>query len=122
MKIQSVNSLNYVSKHNLPKSQNFKGLWGKDECDEYITDGGYGHTQYTSSYFPFKDETQAEISKVVKEHESYQDGLYSTGYSVSVQSKLPFTKKDFQEYLSNSISDLKRAIIDRYILDNDLRR
>ena len=61
MRVQSVGSI--VNQYAKPKTQNFKGVWGKTthSFDDGITSHIYDET--THHYYPFLGETAEEISR-----------------------------------------------------------
>lgn len=128
MRISAINQNSIYSYHKL--NQNFKGLWGKSTSEHY-EDSMYSDDFTTHYYYPFKDETQDEIDKVVQENEYsntscadprlvYNPITCSEGVSVSVKKKLPFTKSEFYAYLNNPKSTTKRHIIESEITNKDL--
>ncbi len=128
MRISAINQNRFSSYSKF--NQNFKGLWGKSLSDHY-EDSMYSSDSTVHYYYPFKDESQNEIDKVVNEKEYnntscadprtvYDPITCSESVSVSVQKKLPFTKNEFYAYLDNPKSTTKRHIIESEIMKNDL--
>jgi len=114
--------------------QNFKGLWGETKIDDYVTTDTIGQ-DVKYQYYPFKDETQREINAVIDKHSYHYDSppsdkpkyvvdpMWETyTRTVVVRSALPFTSKDFVAYLENRVSDLKRVVIEKHILEKNLRK
>ena len=130
MKIQPI--MNVPTNTNLElqrgKAQSFKGLWGETDVNEY-EDSTLSMTTRTMHYYPFKDETKSEIDRVVKQNES--DGTKSPDSAavmtfinttvVSVMAALPFTKREFQDFMSNGLNSLKRKVIENHIIEKNLR-
>ena len=125
MKITPIKSFN----SNLTQMNSFKGLWGK-ESHEYVDDYYEMSDYYDYEYYPFADETQEDIEKVKKNHQYYKSEVsklvaepINHVYSivVTVMSALPFTSKDFNDYLNNKISDLKKRVIEQNIFEKNLR-
>lgn len=93
---------------NINKAQTFNGLWGKTskniDIDTVLCIPTHHETYY---YYPYKDETAAEIDKVVKQYSSafIDDSDERSKYiikSCSVCTTLPFSQADFDEYHSSS--------------------
>lgn len=101
-----INSINYSLNYNKPthKAQNFEGLWGKTSKNtDFDAVLGIPKVEETSYYYPFSDETQDEINKVVKENTSADidetDGAMK--YKINdcrVCTTLPFKKVNFENY------------------------
>lgn len=136
MKVSQINHNTYLP-NNLYRNNNgkalgtnFKGLWGEDEIETY-SDSTFDVETTRRYYYPFKDESKSDIEKVVEET-SYDDVYTNSAASdpithcnslvVAVMSALPFTSKDFREYLNNCCSELKKLVIERHILEKNLRR
>lgn len=120
MKIFSINpALNYGT-----KSPSFKGLWGdtkQEELEYQHYDGGQDiyvgcdHTRITKDYYPFSDETDEQIAKVIKDFKSTEkrsseyDGLASSyeEHAVNVVKRIPVTEQTYQNYIERKL--LSRA-------------
>ena len=120
---------------------NFKGLWGntKNIKDFYYSEQYYDDMDYTESeYYPFNDETQEQISDVMKKHHTfkvYQDNtgvnerlscIMHVGNSVKVMPKLAFSAKEWAMYIANQLksqytitrieANLKRLNLHKHLL------
>lgn len=124
MKVSQINNvINYTNRSNA----SFKGLWGDSFCETY-SDREYHHNSTTHTYYPFKNETEKEIKNIVDSHSFYKTSAADVYNAVSqvesaqvrVMTALPFTKIDFKNYLDNTISDLKRIVIEKHILRKNL--
>lgn len=136
MQILPVNNLGCNSKMQNCNNQTFRGLFGettrKHISEYYDQTQGYCLDSYEEkvNYYPFKDETSSEIKNKLKDLEkSRQEFGYGAGgvtadsqitTKVVLKEKLPFTKKDFQDYLNKTVSDLKKMIIENHILEKNL--
>ncbi len=131
MKVLQVNKVFSGSNKiaNQEKQLNFKGLWGDTEYDSYSS--RECEDSYTMHhYYPFKNESKKEIDAIVERHsfyETYAANVYdavtqTTSVSVIVHEALPFTAKDFTDYLNNCVSNLKRIVIEKHIIEKNLRK
>ena len=130
MKIQPITNVAMNTNQELQKVQanSFKGLWGETDVNEY-EDSTFSMTNRTMHYYPFKDESKAEIDRVVKQNE--EDSTKSPDSSaimtfinttvVSVMSALPFTKQEFQDFMNDRLNSLKRKVIENHIMEKNLR-
>lgn len=136
-------SIGFSARQNVPA--NFKGLWGKENV-KVISESQYDSSQMcyygtdesvvTKEYFPFKDETDEEIRKVVEENE--KPGYWKSDYAydisdsitrkkVEVMPKLDISEDEYNRYRNddllskdeNSVEDkLKLAGLKKYLLRN----
>ena len=125
MNILPINSLNYQK-----KTTNFCGLWGKTEYNNFTESEQYiDETKY--KYYPFRDESQNQINKIVNENSSYKEdtpgkGLvgspwpHITSSIVTVMAALPFTSKEFLNYTLNKLPITKQRLVERYLVDKGL--
>lgn len=143
MKVLQISAMNYSSKSYNSRKNNtndevtegtqpsFKGLWGEPETTEDYT-STYSVHDTQLPYYPFKDETKEEIDEIVKKHSHSNDYCADSkvvadpipwyeGTFVSVMAALPFTAKDFQDFLQKKVSDLKKQVIESHILEKNLR-
>ena len=130
MKIQPIMNVPINTRQELQRgqAQSFKGLWGETDVEEY-EDSTFSMTNYTMRYYPFKDESKAEIDKVVKEHESDSTKspdsaavmTFVNTTAVSVMAALPFTKQEFKDFMNNSLTSLKRKVIENHIMEKNLK-
>ena len=107
------------------QNQTFKGLWGKNDFDVYDT-LEFHSEDTTLNYYPFKDETMEEISAIRDKYsriDSYSptaQGISSPvtnagGTSVRVHEAIPFTKKEFSQYLDKTLSTVRRYSLEKYM-------
>lgn len=139
MQILPVNNLGCNSKMRNCNNQTFRGLLGEttqkfisqdfDQTQRYCLD----FYEEKVTYYPFKDETSSEIKNKIKDLEQIRlewgddnGGVLirpgtATTAKVILKEKLPFTKKDFQDYLNKTVSDLKKMVIENHIIEKNLR-
>ena len=110
------------------KNTAFKGLWG-DKSYNYDSGREYSSETTYLNYYPFVNETKKEIDEIVKKHTEYDHESSNatidpiTIYNatiVKVMAALPFTAKEFQAYLNDTLSAEKSKIIEKYILEKKL--
>ena len=102
-----------------PKCPNFSGLWGKEETrtDNNIrydygmeTDCGTYDEVITKTYYPFLDETDADIEKIKKENSKYsynedENKMVERRYStvVDVMPRFPVTAQQYNAYVAREL-------------------
>ena len=123
MKISAISTSNYKVKHSMnSNNQNFKGIY-KEKSSDYSSDSWHGQisgssidgyystedSSYSYIYYPFKNESEAEIEKNIKAKNysrSYDNcGCYCTEtYNTERGKTLPYTEKEWQR-LPKSIKE-----------------
>ena len=130
MKISPIMNSLYVKNSQPTQQQNVKGLWGEYEFDIFDT-SEYHFEDTREHYYPFKDETKQEIQSVVDKYSSsgYDTPTpqnipspVTTGRSTTVwvHDAIPFTKKEFAQYLDKSLSAVRRFSFENYMKKNNL--
>lgn len=103
-----ITPLNYSNTNKISKTQNFEGLWGKTSRTSDIEASlGIPKVEEVYYYYPYSDETQAEIQHVVDENtEAYIDESDSVPkYKVKecrVCTTLPFNELSYLNYATLS--------------------
>ena len=112
--------------------QSFKGLWGKTDSSSYAGDT-VSNTVIVKHYYPFKDESKEMVDKIIRENSFHfeadwtEAGGLSTysDTSVSVQT-LPFTKKEYDAYMSQKLIDGVHkepyTSMENYLKENGLKK
>lgn len=93
---------------------NFRGLWGKT-IEEHSGNEYTSLSYVTKSYYPFKDETNDSIQKVIAQNESrYEANWTETGgtyvkevVSVRTYSPLNITKKEYEMYKASGLGAVR---------------
>ena len=130
MKISPISNSLYIKNSQPTQNQTFRGLWGKEEFDVYDT-LEFHSEDTTLNYYPFKDETPEEIRAVenkyrsIEHHSPTAGGISSPvttagGTSVRVHKAIPFTKKEFSQYLDKTLTTVKRYSFEKYMKQHSL--
>lgn len=124
MRVAGINQAYNLKQNN---TQAFKGLWGKTSMINDIEPAMcIFKNQTTYYYYPFLDETDEEINKVVKENSSAYIDEKSRRYKVNecrVCVTLPCTKSAYEEYtkadastkLTEYLKDIHMGVNNKYI-------
>lgn len=128
MKIQKITDK--IHSQQMQKKQSFKGLWGETHNSSYMLDSSnwiYEHRK-TKDYFPFLDEPNFEINRVVRNNSSSKGGPAEDcdlqSVCVEIKERLGFTKKEWNKYLSGArqkAHDLKERLT-ASMIENNLRK
>ena len=111
-------------------NKSFSGLWGKS-VNKTSSFNNYDFFTKEYQYYPFLDETAAEVDSVIKANTNYSEKICENAFgcetrlgvestSVKVKSKLPFTSKEFIRYTKNKIAKAKKVLVESTILKNSL--
>lgn len=123
-----INLINYNNKP-MVKIPSFEGLWGKTSKNtDFDAVLGVPKVEETSYYYPFADETKAEIAKVVQENTKadIEEQGGSIKYKINdckVCTTLPFKQVHFDNYramnekskLYNNMKTVHYSVKDKYI-------
>lgn len=98
----NISAINHTYNSNRNNTQAFKGLWGKTSV---INDQEPAmcvfKNQETCYYYPFEDESNEEIRKVVERNSYANIDVIRKQYKVrecKICTTLPFTKNAYQQY------------------------
>jgi hypothetical protein len=130
MKVLPIISNYPTNRYSHVKAQNFKGLWGP-KSESVYEDSMYDIRTVTKPYYPFKDESKDDIDWMVQFHSSCENSSadsykipdpveFTRSEVVSVCERLPFTEQEFKAYISNSLNDLRKLVIERCIMEKHL--
>lgn len=112
------------------RNSSFKGMWGDTKYNNYTESECYIYDTI-KEYYPFKDETDAEIDAVKEKYSDYKTSTPGQGYVadpwpqiestiITVMAALPFTAKEFLNYTKNRLPIIKKRLIERTIAEKGL--